>query len=540
MVKVITEKLQDVNISNCNFHAPHKIHELFWDFRDNIRGSRKKQSCIDFALIFCNEEDDEMDDRYLISLDYDELQNFIDWWRLCIYTYKPISVEIGRKVFHEVEHDNEDEEDEDADWNNLGIFDNVEIELQKRRITYYPLNKDEWYLEMQKIPVNLVKEHYKIQKDTRLHTYKKAFVKKQQMITWIFTNMFFNILCNLRESYYNPGRYQYLFDTIKDELWFSQEETMNYIQSIDERTLNSIIFNKSLWNLLLHGREPPLVKKVVKEKFLKNGISYGKYLKMIKTFWYIQKYPKDYEIWLLSSELFNYLWWLWIRHPETHRIRRDEIYFSPVETKNWLIKCFLWYQKKEPIMFYINNVTDDFSKIRDRLESMLPPDGLLLKSHTLKLGWGSPTIPRLEIKYVLDKKHDWILATSEWEFEWIIKYLKVKYTYLGETREFKINTTNRTVIDIVEHFYRPLMEFITSENFIDYNKILKVKYYDKSLEYKSIINSFKSDIIEWSVSIWTETYYQQLRARKQSKMNKAYNITESKINKETGEPELVE
>ena len=84
------------------------------------------------------------------------------------------------------------------------------------------------------------------------------------------------------------------------------------------------------------------------------------------------------------------------------------------------------------------------------------------------------------------------------------------------------------------------MEFITSENFIDYNKILKVKYYDKSLEYKSIINSFKSDIIEWSVSIWTETYYQQLRARKQSKMNKAYNITESKINKETGEPELVE
>ena len=51
-------------------------------------------------------------------------------------------------------------------------------------------------------------------------------------------------------------------------------------------------------------------------------------------------------------------------------------------------------------------------------------------------------------------------------------------------------------MDIVEHFYRPLMEFITSENFIDYNKILKVKYYDKSLEYKSIINSFKSDIIE--------------------------------------------
>jgi hypothetical protein len=36
-----------------------------------------------------------------------------------------------------------------------------------------------------------------------------------------------------------------------------------------------------------------------------------------------------------------------------------------------------------------------------------------------------------------------------------------------------------------------------------------------------------------------ETYYQQLRARKQSKMNKAYNITESRINKETEDPELV-
>jgi hypothetical protein len=40
------------------------------------------------------------------------------------------------------------------------------------------------------------------------------------------------------------------------------------------------------------------------------------------------------------------------------------------------------------------------------------------------------------------------------------------------------------------------MEFITSEKFIDYNKILKVKYYDRSLEYESIMNSFKSERIE--------------------------------------------
>jgi hypothetical protein len=34
-------------------------------------------------------------------------------------------------------------EKEDNDWNNIDIFDDIEEELQKRRVTYYPLNKDE-------------------------------------------------------------------------------------------------------------------------------------------------------------------------------------------------------------------------------------------------------------------------------------------------------------------------------------------------------------------------------------------------------------
>ena len=77
MVKVITEEIQNVQISNCRFDAPRKFHELFWNW-NQIRRSRKKQSCIDFALNFFK-ADDEFDDRYLISLDFDELQNFIDW-----------------------------------------------------------------------------------------------------------------------------------------------------------------------------------------------------------------------------------------------------------------------------------------------------------------------------------------------------------------------------------------------------------------------------------------------------------------------------
>lgn len=520
MVKVITEEIQNVQISNCRFDAPRKFHGFFENW-NQIRRSRKKQSCIDFALNFFK-ADDELDDRYLISLDFDELQNFIDWWRLCIYTYKPVSVEIGRKVFHEVENDNNEEDNEDTEWNIIGIFDNIEEKLQKRRITYYPLNKDEWYLEMQKIPANLVKEHYNIQKNTQEWTYKKILVKKQQMITWIFTNMFFNILCNLWESYYDPGRYQYVFDTIKDELWLSQEETLDYLKSLDEWSINSIIRNESLWNLLLYWREPPLVKKVVKEKFLQNNISYNEFLNLIKKYWYIQNHQKNHTCWLISSELFNYLWWLWIRHPETHRIRKDEMYFSPVESKKWLIKCFLWYQKKEPIMFYINNVNKDFSKIREWLESMLPFQCLLLKWRTLKLGWESPTIPKIEIRYVLDKKHDWMIAFEWWEFEWIIKHLQIKYTFLWETKKFRINTQNRTVIDIVEHFYRAIMEFITSEKFIDHNKILKVKYYDKSLEYESIINSFKSERIEEYLWVWMKMYYEQLRNRRKKVSNNRF------------------
>jgi hypothetical protein len=36
---------------------------------------------------------------------------------------------------------------------------------------------------MQKIPVNLVKEHYNIQKNIQGWSYKKILVKKEQMIT---------------------------------------------------------------------------------------------------------------------------------------------------------------------------------------------------------------------------------------------------------------------------------------------------------------------------------------------------------------------
>ena len=515
MVKTIAESMQTVKVEKCRFFAPWRVPEIFWARWRNASREHGHQSCIDFALVFY-EEYNEFDDRYFVSLNYDELQNFIDWWRLCIYTYKPVSVDMGIKVFHD-----RDDIDRDNDWiyeiDEEDLFNSI-TELQKRKITYYPLNKEQWYLEMQKIPINLTKEHYNIQKITEERTYKKVLVKKDQMIRWIFRDIFLNILCNVEEDYYNPSRYRYLFDTIKNKLWLSQEETMNYINSANEEELTSFINREPLWNILLYGREPPLIKKVVKQRFSRIDISYSEYLKRIKKYWYIQKYQKNYAIWLLSSELFNYLGY----NTKINRIRKDEMYFSPVESKKWLIKCFLWYQKKEPIMFYINNVNKDFSKIREWLESMLPFQCLLLKWRTLKLGWESPTIPKIEIRYVLDKKHDWMIAFEWWEFEWIIKHLQIKYTFLWETKKFRINTQNRTVIDIVEHFYRAIMEFITSENFIDYNKILKVKYYDKSLEYKSIMNSFKSERIEGYLWAWMKMYYEQLRNRRKKVNNNGF------------------
>ena len=69
MVKVITEEIQNVQISNCRFDAPRKFHELFWNW-NQIRRSRKKQSCIDFALNFLTEEISDYEQIFsLVSYD---------------------------------------------------------------------------------------------------------------------------------------------------------------------------------------------------------------------------------------------------------------------------------------------------------------------------------------------------------------------------------------------------------------------------------------------------------------------------------------
>ena len=73
-----------------------------------------------------------------------------------------------------------------------------------------------------------------------------------------------------------------------------------------------------------------------------------------------------------------------------------------------------------------------------------------------------------------------------------------------------------TTTGIIRFFYKTIMEFLTSEYFIDSYKLQKIKYYGEDVSYDSIIKKFESIIIEDYLWEEMESYIKYLKKRRES------------------------
>jgi hypothetical protein len=407
-------------------------------------------------------------------------------------------------------------------------------------MVYYPINCEKWYLEIYSVPLQIIQKHQDVSLYLKSPKYEKCLVKKEQMLNAIFKPLFSEIF--LFKSWYPHvfiwvDRVEYFIDWLKKKLWLNIQQTMEYLGTLTDDEIRWLMVKKSWKHLLIYWREPDNVKKIANE-LMKKKMKLGENLDkvsdkvykdlMAKNF--IQKYVKSNFSWIFSLPLLN-LVVLPERWDKSARkiVNSENFYFSVFSENPWILICVLSCRWIKPLTFHISNYFDDFIRIRERLEKLIPSPETIDEIPILNLVWRTKILKNdLSIKFI--KRDDYLVKNSDGSYEdyvwsisvgWICNWKEIK----NSSSEF-LNTWR----DIVTNIYKSIMECLTSERYIDVNQILWIKLYDK-IDFVSVLDVFRSEKIENYLWVEMKTYFKYLVDKRTNMTNQVYEIYLNKYKK---------
>lgn len=414
------------------------------------------------------------DKWYRMSLNYENLYLLLERWEKCIKAVTPVST----------------------------MFVNYRTPIH---LTYFPLNEIKWYLSIYEDSFPVTVDKTAIEKDnSKIISWE---IDLYRTMSSVFRPILNKLLISQRDEY------MYFFDAIKENLQLSSYETLNYLESLSSESLDEILQDFPIYNCYLYWWEPKKVILAVKKRFKQvKWYTYDSYMKLlIKKNWFYE-YMNWNLLWIFPTELFRY-----INHKEVKKDLNNP-YFSLLEMKNWVIRWSFSFNNDDELPIFLS-CRNDLEIIRWWLESLIPnaqsPKNFdnRWSEKVLKFWW---EFKRPEITVKL--RHDWNNKTSTSKRKYIYSYdsIVVEYFFLGETTEKYFSKHLMTTTGIIRFFYKTIMEFLTSEYFIDSYKLQKIKYYGEDVSYDSIIKKFESIIIEDYLWEEMESYIKYLKKRRES------------------------
>ncbi len=412
---------------------------------------------------------------YNVSLDYENLNLLLERWEKCIKTSTPVSTTIVNS------------------WKKINLH-------------YFPLNDGKGYIEIyeNKYPILINKKI--IEKDI------------DNIICWevdlysFIKDTFNPILDTLLTS--NKDNDMYFFDVIRERLNLSFSETMSYLNSLSTEALAELVKEFPAYNCYLYWWEPKKVIAAVKKHFRWiKWFEYDKYINLITKKCRLYKYVNNDALWIFPREIYKFI--------NTKNYKKDwsNTYVSMREMKNWVIRWDFSYKELKPLPFYISCNNQDLTTIRLWLESLIPnaqskKNLRYVRSDKILEIWWEFKRPKIKIRCYHNDL--WKVQLVNKKYTYGYDQYEVEYTFLGKTEKIVIEKRGSGTVELIKFFYKSIMDFLTSEYFIDSYKLQKIKYYGEEVSYDSIIGKFESKIIE--DYLWEEmkSYIKYLKKRRES------------------------
>ena len=370
---------------------------------------------------------------------------------------------------------------------------------------YSPLTKDTWILDIYEDNFPVIVDKETIKSDySRITSWK---INLQKTINEVFKP----IIESLLENKINGPRF--FIDVIREQTWLSFIDTIDYLKKLSDEDLKEIIWTYDMSNLYLHWWEPKNVIKAVKKNFLEiKGYSYDTCMKTLGEKNIFFKNINDNLTGIIPNKLYNF-----IKNWEDLNNEFDSYCFSLLEMRNWVIKWNFWINSDD-YQLYISCNNWDLEKIRSWLETLIPNaqspkkinDVICKKQLTIWWDFRRPKIT-IQLHHTLESKESIYNEKYFYYYDWIT----IQYNYLWKNSNIFIKTWRFCTLEIIYYFYKTIIEFLTSEFFIDNYKLQKIKYYWKEMSYDEIIKKFESEKIEGYLWKKCSTYINYLKSKRE-------------------------